>query len=59
VNILNTESYQTFHPGVYLDNSLWNQRLTLYCTTKISLYVHHGVCIGESIRESSDTALQW
>jgi len=27
--------------------------------TKLLLYVHHRVCIGGSIRESAETALQW
>jgi len=50
---------QSFHTArVYLDNSLRNQWCTLHCTTKLLLYVHHHVCIGESIRESAETALK-
>jgi len=43
---------QSLHTAqVYLDKWLWNQWRTLHCTTKLLLYVHHRVCISESIRD--------
>jgi len=51
---------KSFHTAqVYLDNMLWNQWPSLHSTTELLLYVHQRVCIGESIRESPETVLQW
>jgi hypothetical protein len=53
---------QSFHTArVYLDTCQTRYEINdaRYCTTKLLLYLHHRVCIGESIRESAETALQW
>jgi len=58
VNKLYTESdLRTIFPhSASLSGTLMIKSIThMHCTTKLSLYVHHRVSTGESIRESAET----
>jgi len=47
---------KSFHTAqIYLDKSLWNQWHALHKALTVCTS-HHCVCIGESIRESAETA---